>query len=197
MKKNKIKNAIISVSDKTNIVDFANFLISLNIKIFSTDGTAKLLKKNKIPVVEISQYTKFPEIMGGRVKTLNPKIHGGILARRGIDDAVAKKNKIELFDMLVVNLYPFKKIISKKNCSLKKALENIDIGGPTMLRAGAKNFENVVVISDPKDYNVFKKEIEEKKYITKKIRLDFSKKVFKKISNYDKEIFNYLKTKNS
>ena len=125
-----IKRALISVSDKTGIAEFAKGLSLLNIEILSTGGTAKLLRDNNIPVTEVSDYTGYPEMMAGRVKTLNPKIHGGILARRGKDEEVMSQNQIKPIDLVVVNLYPFQKTIQNPNCTEEDAIENIDIGGP-------------------------------------------------------------------
>ena len=133
-----IKRALISVSDKTGIVEFAQNLAKLGVELLSTGGTYKLLKDNNIPVVEVSEHTGFPEMMDGRVKTLHPKIHGGILARRGLDEAVMQEHNIDPIDLVVVNLYPFAATVAKPNCSLADAIENIDIGGPTMVRAAAK-----------------------------------------------------------
>jgi phosphoribosylaminoimidazolecarboxamide formyltransferase/IMP cyclohydrolase len=132
-----IKRALISVSDKTGIVEFAAALHQLKVEILSTGGTAKMLADNGIPVIEVSDYTGFPEMMAGRVKTLHPKIHGGLLGRRGTDDAVMADNDIPPIDMVVVNLYPFEQTIARDDCTLTMAIENIDIGGPTMLRAAA------------------------------------------------------------
>ena len=147
-----IKRALISVSDKTGVVEFALGLSSLDIEIISTGGTAKLLKDNNIPVIEVSDFTGYPEMMSGRVKTLNPMIHGGILARRGKDEAVMLENNINPIDLVVVNLYPFQQTISNPNCTHDDAIENIDIGGPAMLRSSAKNHESVTVIVDSADY---------------------------------------------
>ena len=138
-----VSRALISVSDKTGIVEFAQALASLNVEILSTGGTYKLLKDNQVPVVEVSEHTGFPEMMDGRVKTLHPKIHGGILARRGVDEEVMQAHNIAAIDLVVVNLYPFAATVAKPNCSLADAIENIDIGGPTMVRAAAKNHASV------------------------------------------------------
>ncbi|MCJ8299784.1 MAG: bifunctional phosphoribosylaminoimidazolecarboxamide formyltransferase/IMP cyclohydrolase, partial [Pseudomonadales bacterium] len=129
-----IRRALISVSDKTGIVEFAAVLQSSGVEILSTGGTFKLLRDNNIPATEVSDYTGFPEMMDGRVKTLHPKIHGGILARRGIDDTVMAEHGIDPIDMVGVNLYPFKQTIERPDCNLPLAIENIDIGGPTMVR---------------------------------------------------------------
>ncbi len=148
-----ITRALISVSDKTGIVEFARGLAEKNIEILSTGGTAKMLTDNNIPVIEVSEYTGFPEMMDGRVKTLHPKIHGGILGRRGTDDGVMKQNGIGPIDLIVVNLYPFEQTVANPDCDLPTAIENIDIGGPTMLRAAAKNHRDVTVVVDAADYD--------------------------------------------
>ncbi|MEO1905138.1 MAG: bifunctional phosphoribosylaminoimidazolecarboxamide formyltransferase/IMP cyclohydrolase, partial [Methylococcales bacterium] len=148
----KISRALISVSDKTGIIDFARHLHDLGIEILSTGGTAQQLAEHRIPVTEVSDYTGFPEMMSGRVKTLHPKVHGGILGRRGIDDTVMAEHGILPIDMVVVNLYPFQQTIAKPDCSFETAIENIDIGGPTMIRAAAKNHASISVIVDPSDY---------------------------------------------
>ncbi|MBT3196352.1 MAG: bifunctional phosphoribosylaminoimidazolecarboxamide formyltransferase/IMP cyclohydrolase, partial [Gammaproteobacteria bacterium] len=142
----KIKRALISVSDKSGIVDFAEQLAQQGVDILSTGGTAKLLTENGITVTEVSDYTGFPEMMDGRVKTLHPKVHGGLLGRRGTDDAVMAAHDILPIDLVVVNLYPFEKTVANPDCDLPTAIENIDIGGPTMLRAAAKNHNAVTVV---------------------------------------------------
>jgi phosphoribosylaminoimidazolecarboxamide formyltransferase/IMP cyclohydrolase len=149
-----IKQALISVSDKTGVLDFARALSALGVNILSTGGTAKLLQDNGVPVTEVADYTGFPEMLDGRVKTLHPKVHGGILARRDLPEHVAKleEHGIPQIDMVVVNLYPFQQTVAKEQCSLEDAIENIDIGGPTMLRSAAKNHRDVVVVVDPADY---------------------------------------------
>ena len=134
-KKKQVKLALISVSDKRGIVDFAKQLYALGIKILSTGGTAKLIRERGIPVTDVAEYTAQPEIMSGRVKTLHPKIHGGILARRGQDDEVMADYGIQPIDLVVVNLYPFEETVAKSDCTLLQAIENIDIGGPSMVRA--------------------------------------------------------------
>ncbi|MBT3507077.1 MAG: bifunctional phosphoribosylaminoimidazolecarboxamide formyltransferase/IMP cyclohydrolase, partial [Methylococcales bacterium] len=148
----RISRALISVSDKTGIIDFARQLHNLGIEILSTGGTAQQLTEHRIPVTEVSDYTGFPEMMSGRVKTLHPKVHGGILGRRGIDDKVMAEHGILPIDMVVVNLYPFQQTIANPDCSFETAIENIDIGGPTMIRAAAKNHASISVIVDPTDY---------------------------------------------
>ena len=143
----KVKRALISVSDKAGIVEFASALRAMGVELLSTGGTYRLLKEHGLEVTEVADYTGFPEMMDGRVKTLHPKVHGGILARRGQDDAVMAEHGIDAIDMVVVNLYPFEATVAKPDCSLEDAIENIDIGGPTMVRAAAKNhrFVNIVV----------------------------------------------------
>ena len=148
-----IRRALISVSDKTGIVPFAKALRKLNIEILSTGGTYRLLTKENIPAIEISEYTGFPEMMDGRVKTLHPKVHGGILARRDQDQAVMEEHDIPPIDLVVVNLYPFEATVANPDCDLPTAIENIDIGGPTMLRAAAKNNRFVAVVVNPSDYD--------------------------------------------
>ncbi len=146
------RRALLSVSDKTGLIDLARGLDALGVTLLSTGGTAKILREAGLPVGDVSALTGFPEIMGGRVKTLHPKVHGGLLGRRGIDDAVMAQHGIEPIDLLVVNLYPFEQVTSVPDCTLADAIENIDIGGPAMLRAAAKNHEHVTVAVDPADY---------------------------------------------
>jgi phosphoribosylaminoimidazolecarboxamide formyltransferase/IMP cyclohydrolase len=193
-----IKQALISVSDKTGVLDFARALSALGVNILSTGGTAKLLQDNGVPVTEVADYTGFPEMLDGRVKTLHPKVHGGILARRDLPEHVAKleEHGIPTIDMVVVNLYPFQQTVAKAECSLEDAIENIDIGGPTMLRSAAKNHRDVVVIVDPADYGPVLAEMHgtgtaagDVSYDTK-FRL--AKKVFAHTAQYDGAITNYL-----
>src|SRR3989338_5928667 len=157
-----IKRALISVSDKTGVVDFSLGLHKLGVEILSTGGTAKHLREGGLPVIEVSDYTGFPEMLDGRVKTLHPKIHGGLLAVRSNPDHMAQLQKqgIGLIDMVVVNLYPFESVIKKKNVSLEEAIENIDIGGPSMLRSASKNYKNVAVICNPEKYKEILKELD-------------------------------------
>ena len=143
----KVQRALISVSDKTSIVEFAQALSAQGVEILSTGGTFRLLEDNGVAAVEGSDYTGFPEMMDGRVKTLHPKVHGGILGRRGTDDAVMAEHVIKPIDMVVVNLYPFKATVADPNCDLPTAIENIDIGGPTMVRSAAKNHKDVAIVS--------------------------------------------------
>ena len=188
-----VRRALISVSDKTGIVDFARSLQQKGVDILSTGGTAKLLIENFIPVTEVSKHTGFPEIMDGRVKTLHPRIHGGILGRRGIDDGVMKDNDIAPIDLVVVNLYPFEATIADENCSLENAIENIDIGGPAMVRATAKNNAFVTIIVDPGDYDRVLEEINSNQgCVSKETRFDLATKAFEYTSNYDGAIANYL-----
>ena len=160
----KIKRALVSVSDKTGITEFAKELISFKVEILSTGGTAKTLKGQGLPIVDVSEYTGFPEMLDGRVKTLHPKIHGGLLGIRDNPDHVKKMQEFNIkpIDLVVVNLYPFEATIAKKDCPLEEAIENIDIGGPTMLRSAAKNYRFVTVIVDPADYAAVLKEMKER-----------------------------------
>jgi phosphoribosylaminoimidazolecarboxamide formyltransferase / IMP cyclohydrolase len=154
-----VRRALLSVSDKTGLIELARWLAGRNVEILSTGGTARLLASNGLTVREVSSYTGFPEIMDGRVKTLHPKIHGGLLGRRGVDDAVMALHRIAPIDLLVVNLYPFAETAARPNCSYAEAIENIDIGGPAMLRAAAKNHESVAVTVDPADYGALLAEL--------------------------------------
>ena len=188
-----VRRALISVSDKTGIVEFARSLHTQGIEILSTGGTAKLLIDEMIPVMEVSKHTGFPEIMDGRVKTLHPKIHGGILGRRGIDDGVMKDNDIAPIDLVVVNLYPFEATVAKEGCSLDDAIENIDIGGPAMVRATAKNHAYVSIIVDPDDYQRVLEELHANDgTVREATRFDLAVKAFEHTSNYDGMIANYL-----
>src|SRR6056297_2975992 len=154
-----VRRALISVSDKTGIVAFGRALTDRGVELLSTGGTYRLLKENSIPVTEVSEYTGFPEMMDGRVKTLHPKIHGGILGRRGTDDEVMSEHGISPIDMVVVNLYPFEEAVAKPDCDLATAIENIDIGGPTMVRAAAKNHNDVAIVVNANDYSQVLKEL--------------------------------------
>jgi phosphoribosylaminoimidazolecarboxamide formyltransferase/IMP cyclohydrolase len=188
-----IKRALISVSDKTGIVDFARSLADRNVELLSTGGTAKLLTDHEIPVTEVSEYTGYPEMMDGRVKTLHPKIHGGILGRRGIDDGVMRENGIGRIDLIVVNLYPFEETVAKPDCDLATAIENIDIGGPTMLRAAAKNHKDVTVVVDAADYErVLQEMVENGNAVSDATRFDLAVKTFEHTARYDGAIANYL-----
>ena len=188
-----IKRALLSVSDKTGIVEFAQRLSDKGVDILSTGGTAKLLAENGIKVTEASDYTGHPEIMDGRVKTLHPKIHGGILARRGIDEAVMAENNISAIDMVVVNLYPFANAVSDENCSLENAIENIDIGGPTMVRAAAKNHKDVTIVVNASDYDRVLTELDNNNdSLTYKTRFDLAIAAYEHTASYDGMIANYF-----
>ena len=188
-----VRRALISVSDKSAIVPFAKSLTDLGIEVISTGGTYKLLKEEGVHVTEISNYTDFPEIMGGRVKTLHPKIHGGILARRNVDSAVMEEHNISPIDLVVVNLYPFEATVAKPDCTLASAIENIDIGGPTMLRAAAKNHKHVTVLVDPSDYDSIIDLLENNQnQVDETIRFRLAVKTFEHTANYDGAIANYL-----
>lgn len=189
--------ALISVSDKTGIVDFAKQLENLNIEIISTGGTYNLLKENGIKVVNISDVTGFPECLDGRVKTLHPNIHAGILAIRDNKEHMEQIEKlnVSLIDLVVVNLYPFKETILKENVSLEDAIENIDIGGPTMLRAAAKNYQDVSVIVSSEDYSKVLEELKANGKVSKETNFYLSAKVFAHTAHYDTLIANYMKEK--
>jgi len=195
VKEVKIKRALISVSDKTGAVQLAQTLHAMGVQILSTGGTARSLQETGIPVVEVSRYTGFPEMMDGRIKTLHPKIHGALLGKRDNAEHMKqmKTHGIEPIDLVVVNLYPFEKTVAKLDCTLEEAIENIDIGGPTMLRSSAKNYQDVAVVTDPQDYE---KIIEEMKKFAGALSLEtrfyLAKKVFRLTSHYDKAITEYL-----
>ena len=189
----RISRALISVSDKTGIIDFARQLHNLGIEILSTGGTAQQLTEHHIPVTEVSDYTGFPEMMSGRVKTLHPKVHGGILGRRGIDDKVMAEHDILPIDMVVVNLYPFQQTRAKPDCSFETAIENIDIGGPTMIRAAAKNHASISVIVDPTDYqNTVDELTTNKGALSQQSRFKLARKSFEHTAHYDSAIAGYL-----
>ncbi len=191
----KIKRALISVSDKKGIIEFAKTLLKYNVEILSTGGTAKLFADNNIPVIEVSDYTGFPEMLDGRVKTLHPKIHGGILGKRDDEkhlQTMAKSN-IPLIDLVVVNLYPFEATISKENCPLSEAIENIDIGGPAMIRSSAKNYNGVAVVTDAQDYKLIEDELKKNDgALNLECRFNLAKKAFEHTAKYDSAISNYL-----
>jgi phosphoribosylaminoimidazolecarboxamide formyltransferase/IMP cyclohydrolase len=191
----KITRALISVSDKTGIAAFARALERQGVDIISTGGTADLLRKEKIPVREISSFTAFPEVLEGRVKTLHPRVHGGLLYKRGNPkhEAEARDCGFEPIDLVVVNLYPFEKTIRKSNVTLAEAIENIDIGGPSMIRSAAKNYESVTVVVDPADYETVLENIRENDgETTLKLRERLAIKAFIKTSDYDRAIGNFL-----
>ena len=189
-----IKQALISVSDKTGVLDLARALAALGVNILSTGGTARLLADNGIAVTEVADYTGFPEMLDGRVKTLHPKIHGGILARRDFPDhaAALDAHAIPTIDMVVVNLYPFVQTVSRADCSLEDAIENIDIGGPAMLRSSAKNHKDVVVLCDPADYAPVLDALRTDGDVDYPTRFALAKKVFAHTAQYDGSITNYF-----
>jgi phosphoribosylaminoimidazolecarboxamide formyltransferase/IMP cyclohydrolase len=188
-----VKRALISVSDKSGVVDFAKQLAAMGVEILSTGGTARLLSDAGVAVKEVSQHTGFPEIMDGRVKTLHPKIHGGLLGRRGTDDAVMEEHGIAPIDLLVVNLYPFEKTVADPVCDVATAIENIDIGGPTMLRSAAKNHAYVTVVVDSADYPLVMDELAANDgAVSDATRRHLGTKVFEHTAAYDGAIANYL-----
>ncbi|MFA7316782.1 MAG: bifunctional phosphoribosylaminoimidazolecarboxamide formyltransferase/IMP cyclohydrolase [Sulfuricella sp.] len=190
-----IRRALISVSDKTGLVEFARTLQQFGVEILSTGGTASLLQQAGLPVIEVGDYTGFPEMLDGRVKTLHPKVHGGILGRRDLPAHVAAMEAagIPPIDLVVVNLYPFASTIAKADCTLDDAIENIDIGGPTMVRAAAKNYAHVAVVTDPADYAAVVKEMTAAQgAIGQDVRFDLAKKAFSHTAEYDGMISNYL-----
>lgn len=188
-----VRRALLSVSDKTGIVEFARGLTEQGVELLSTGGTFRLLQENAIPVKEVSEHTGFPEIMDGRVKTLHPKIHGGILARRGQDDAVMAENDITPIDMVVVNLYPFAATVAKPDCSLEDAIENIDIGGPTMVRACAKNHAYTTIVVNSSDYpRVLGELAAQEGQVSRATRFDLAVKAFEHTAGYDGAIADYL-----
>ena len=194
----KIQRAIISLSDKSGIQEFAKELQAFNVEILSTGGTAKVLRESGLKITDISEYTGFPEMLDGRVKTLHPKIHGGLLGIRGNPEHVKKMNEhgIQPIDMVVINLYPFEATVAKPNCTLEEAIENIDIGGPSMLRAGAKNYPYVTVIVDPADYRPILAEMKQiGGVVSKETNFRLAKKVYQLTARYDKAISEYLEKK--
>ncbi|WP_407507193.1 bifunctional phosphoribosylaminoimidazolecarboxamide formyltransferase/IMP cyclohydrolase [Vibrio parahaemolyticus] len=190
-----IRRALISVSDKTGIVEFAQALAERGVDILSTGGTARLLAEQGIAVTEVSDYTGFPEMMDGRVKTLHPKVHGGVLGRRGQDDDVMAKHGINPIDMVVVNLYPFAETVAKEGCTLADAVENIDIGGPTMVRSAAKNHKDVTIVVNASDYDRVIAEMDANdKSLTLETRFDLAIAAFEHTAAYDGMIANYFGT---
>lgn len=190
-----IQQALISVSDKTGVLEFARALSDMGVKLLSTGGTARLLAENGLSVTEVGDYTGFPEMLDGRVKTLHPKVHGGILARRDVAEhrAALEQHQIPTIDMVVVNLYPFSQTVARDQCSLEDAIENIDIGGPAMLRSSAKNHRDVVVICEPSDYDRILGELKTGQgTVSYETRFALAKKVFAHTAQYDGAIANYL-----
>lgn len=191
----RIERAIISVTDKAGIVDFSKNLSEMGVEILSTGGTAKVIREGGVEVKDISEYTGFPEMLDGRVKTLHPKVHGGLLGVRDNPEHVRmmEENGISNIDMIVVNLYQFEKTVAKDNVTLEDAIENIDIGGPAMLRSSAKNYQDVTVVVDPSDYEIVLKEMKENNGSTLlKTRFRLAKKVFNLTHKYDGAISKYL-----
>jgi phosphoribosylaminoimidazolecarboxamide formyltransferase / IMP cyclohydrolase len=188
-----IRRALISVSDKSDLAPFGKFLADLGVEILSTGGTSAILTEAGVPVVEVSNYTGFPEMMEGRVKTLHPRVHGGILGRRGVDDLVMRENEIRPIDLVVVNLYPFEQTIARPGCDLATAIENIDIGGPALLRAAAKNHAAVTVVVDPADYERVQAAIAANNgAVDDALRFDLAVKAFEHTARYDGAIANYF-----
>ena len=187
-------NALISVSDKTGIVEFAQALHALGIKLLSTGGTAKLLADQGLPVTEVAEVTGFPEMLDGRVKTLHPKVHGGLLARRDLPEHMAalKAHAIDTIDLLVVNLYPFEATVAKPGCTLEDAIENIDIGGPAMVRSAAKNWKDVAVLTDASQYAQVLADLQASGVVSQATKFALSVAAFNRISQYDGAISNYL-----
>ncbi|PVZ66269.1 bifunctional phosphoribosylaminoimidazolecarboxamide formyltransferase/IMP cyclohydrolase [Pelagibaculum spongiae] len=188
-----IKRALLSVSDKSGLVSFARDLAAMGVELLSTGGTYRLLQQEGVPVVEVSDYTGFPEMMDGRVKTLHPKIHGGLLGRRGTDDQIMSEHGINPIDLVVVNLYPFQQTIARDDCDLPMAIENIDIGGPTMLRSAAKNHKDVSVVVDATDYDLILAEMRiNGGAVSSQTRFHLATKTFEHTAQYDSAIANYL-----
>jgi phosphoribosylaminoimidazolecarboxamide formyltransferase/IMP cyclohydrolase len=192
----KIKTVLVSVSDKSGVAEFAKELSKFGVNFLSTGGTAKLLRDAGLNVRDVSEYTGFPEMLDGRVKTLHPKVHGGLLGIRSNPEHVKtmKQHGIEEIDMVVINLYPFKQTIAKPGCTLEEAIENIDIGGPTMLRSAAKNFEFVSVIIDPADYKPVLDEMKKSNgEVSRNTNFRLAVKVFQTTHEYDGMITSYLR----
>lgn len=188
-----IKRALLSVSDKTGIVEFAKQLASRGVELLSTGGTAKLLRDSGLTVKDVSDHTGHPEIMDGRVKTLHPKVHGGILGRRDVDQTVMEAHDIAPIDMVVVNLYPFAKTIAQDDCSFEDAIENIDIGGPTMVRAAAKNHKDVTIVVNSDDYELVIADMEQNSgAVSAEKRFELAVSAFEHTAQYDGMIANYL-----
>lgn len=187
-----IKRALISVSNKTNLHKLAPFLQEQSVEIISTGGTLKYLKQHQVKVTDISTITGFPEMMGGRLKTLHPKVHGGILGRRDVDLEVMKEHEIEPIDLVIVNLYDFETAATKVGSTFDDTIEHIDIGGPAMIRSAAKNYKDVVVLVDPADYDDFMRLYQPSGEISHNQRLRYAQKVFAHTAKYDTMISEYL-----
>lgn len=188
----RIRRALLSVSNKDGLLEFASDLKSQGVQLVSTGGTAKLLSDAGLEVTEVSEHTGFPEMMAGRVKTLHPKIHGGILGRRGVDESVMEDHGIDPIDLVVVNLYPFAATVAREDCTLQQAIENIDIGGPAMVRSAAKNFAAVAVVTDPADYASIMEELKSSGGVSDNKRYQLALKAFSHTAAYDGMISNYL-----
>ena len=188
-----VKSALISVSDKTGLEDLLAALAARGVALISTGGTYAFIRAAGYEVTEISEYTGSPEMMQGRVKTLHPKVHGGLLGRAGIDNTVMAEQAITAIDLLVVNLYPFEAVTEAADCSLETAIENIDIGGPAMIRSGAKNFDRVTVLTSPADYAGLIQTLDDNTgAVPRQVRFDCARKAFARIAQYDAVISNYL-----
>ncbi len=191
-----LQRALLSVSDKTGLTALGAYLAGRQIEILSTGGTARLLRDHGLPVLEVADYTGAPEILGGRVKTLHPKVHGGILGRRGLDEAVMAAHGIAPIDLVVVNLYPFEATVAQPGCGLAEAIENIDVGGPALLRAGAKNYRSVTVVVDPGDYPWLIAEMEANGgVVPEETRFELARKAFGHTAHYDAAIARYLEAR--
>lgn len=192
----KIATALISVTDKSGIVEFARSLEKLGVEILSTGGTARALRDGGVTVLDVSDYTGFPEMMDGRVKTLHPKVHGGLLGRRDNqqDLQMMERHGIKSIDLVIVNLYQFELTVAKEGCTLEEAVENIDIGGPSMIRSAAKNFKDVTVVTDPSDYSRVLAEISKSGETTLQTRFELARKVYNLTAHYDRAISEYLET---
>jgi phosphoribosylaminoimidazolecarboxamide formyltransferase/IMP cyclohydrolase len=185
--------ALISVSDKTDITEFAAQLIKSGYGLLSTGGTAKTLAQAGLPVMEVSEFTGSPEIMGGRVKTLHPKVHGGLLGRSGLDDAIMAEQDIPRIDMAVINLYPFESVTARPDCSFEDAIENIDIGGPAMVRSAAKNFESVAIVTAPDQYQKVLQALQSNDgELDRTTRFELAVAAFNRVAQYDDAISHYL-----
>ena len=189
-----MKTALISVSDKTGVVELARALHELGVRLVSTGGTAKLLAAGGLPVTEVAELTGFPEMLDGRVKTLHPVVHGGLLARRDLPAhrAALEQHGIGTIDLLVVNLYPFEATVAKPGCTLDEAIENIDIGGPAMLRSAAKNWNDVAVLTDAAQYAGVLAELKRDGQVSRATRFALAVAAFNRVSNYDAAISDYL-----
>lgn len=188
-----VRRALLSVSDKSSIIELAEALHAKGVELLSTGGTAKLIAEQNLPVTEIADYTGFPEMMAGRVKTLHPKVHGGILGRRGVDEAVMQEHDIKPIDMVVINLYPFQSTVANPDCSFDDAIENIDIGGPAMVRAAAKNHASVTVVVDPLDYVTVLDDMENNDgVVSEATRFSLAIKAYEHTASYDGAIANYF-----